>query len=327
MGKRPGSGRHVRYPISRFPFTISLVLLAAACRAADAPAAPPRAGVTVRELQPAAGALALPLKEGSIRFAVIGDSGRGDGPQRDIAAQMLAWRARFPFEFVLMLGDNIYDRHTPQDYIDKFEAPYSALLEADVTFHAAIGNHDDAAQVFYSKFNMGGNRYYTFRKSERRIQALTGAAVRFFVLDSRSFDPKQLAWLRSELAASGSNWQIAYFHHPLYTSGRYQSGGRALRIAVEPILIAGGVDVVFAGHEHFYERTKPQNGIVHFVSGAAGSLRRGDIGRTSLTAKGFDEDYHFMLVEISGEEMYFQAISRAGATVDAGVITQNQRHE
>ena len=303
-----------------------LALLAAGCRGADvSPAAAPRDGLTVRELEPADGALALPLKNGSIRFAVIGDSGRGDRPQHDVAAQMVAWRARFPFDFVLMLGDNIYDRHTKQDYIDKFEAPYAPLLEAGVTFHAAIGNHDDAAQVFYSKFNMGGDRYYTFRKSERGLDALTGAAVRFFVLDSRSLDPKQIAWLRSGLAESGSNWQICYFHHPLYTSGRYQAGGRALRLALEPVLISGGVDVVFTGHEHFYERTEPQNGIVYFVSGAAGSLRRGDIRPSPFMARGFDEDYHFMLVEIAGDELFFQAISRSGATVDAGVISQ-KRH-
>jgi len=308
---------------SRSALFVGLAVLAAGCRAPDADrvsSLPP--GVTVREFQPQPGALALPLRDGSIRFAVIGDSGRGDPPQRAVAAQMAAWRARFPFDFVLMLGDNIYDRHTPQDYIDKFEIPYAALLDAGVTFHAAIGNHDDDAQVFYSKFNMGGTRYHTFRKSERRIEALTGAAVRFFALDSRSLDPKQLQWLRSELAASGSNWKIAYLHHPLYTSGRYQSSARALRIAVEPILTAGGVQVVFAGHEHFYERTHPQNGIVYFVSGAAGSLRRGDIHRSPLTAKGFDDDYHFMLVEISGEELHFQAISRTGGTVDAGIITR-----
>jgi hypothetical protein len=313
--------------IYHLPFSIQaacivgLAVLTAGCRAPDAArVSSTSVGVTVRELQPPTDALALPLNDGSIRFAVIGDSGRGDSPQRAVAAQMVAWRARFPFDFVLMLGDNIYDRHTPQDYIDKFETPYAALLDAGVTFHAAIGNHDDDAQVFYSKFNMGGTRYHTFRKSERRLEALTGAAVRFFALDSRSLDPKQLEWLRSELATSGSTWKIAFFHHPLYTSGRYQSSARALRIAVEPILTAGGVQVVFAGHEHFYERTHPQNGIVYFVSGAAGSLRRGDIHRSPWTAKGFDDDYHFMLVEISGDELFFQAISRGSQTIDAGVI-------
>lgn len=295
----------------------ALLLLVAGCRGGNEPG-PPR--LAVRELQPPPGALVLPLRPGSIRFAVIGDSGRGDRAQHEVAAQMVAWRERFPFEFVLMLGDNIYDSHTPQDYIDKFDAPYAALLQAGVTFHAAIGNHDDPAGIYYSKFNMGGRRYYTFRRTERRLAGLTGAAARFFALDSRSLDRAQLDWLRDELAASGSAWKIAYLHHPLYSSGRYQASARAIRLALQPILTAGGVQVVFSGHEHFYERTHPQNGILYFVSGAAGSLRRGDIRPSGLTARGFDDDYHFMVVEISGDELYFQAISRTGRTVDAGAV-------
>jgi hypothetical protein len=94
-----------------------------------------------------------------------------------------------------------------------------------------------------------------------------------------------------------------------------------LREALEPLLLKHGVDVVFAGHEHFYERIKPQKGIVHFISGGAGKLRRGNIKRTNLTAKGFDQDRHFMLVEIDDGRMWFEAISRAGNVVDSGVIT------
>ena len=249
------------------------------------PAGAARATTTsVRELQPPAGTLALPLRDGSVRFAVIGDSGRGDDAQHEVARQMVAWHERFPFDFVLMLGDNIYGPHTPDDFVKKFEEPYRALLEAGVTFHAAIGNHDEPSEINYAGFNMGGRRYYTFRRSERRLEGLTGAGVRFFVLDSRSLDPNQLSWLRSQLAESGSAWKIAFFHHPLYTSGRYRAGARVLRLALEPLLIEGDVDVVLAGHEHFYERTVPQHGISYFISGGAGSLRRGDIRPSSLTA-------------------------------------------
>lgn len=277
----------------------------------------------VRALSPAPGELALPLRDGSVRFAVIGDSGRGDQAQHEVARQMLAWRARFPFEFVVMLGDNIYPPNTPQDYLTKFEEPYRALLNAGVTFHAAIGNHDPPGEVDYAKFNMGGRRYYTFRRNEHRLEGLAGSGVRFFALDSRSLDPTQLAWLRQELAQSGTRWKICYFHHPLYTSGRYPAAARLLRLVVEPILIAGDVDVVLSGHEHFYERLIPQHGISYFISGGAGSLRRGDIKPSPLTARGFDTDYHFMLMEVSGDSLYFQAISRAGKTVDAGQIVQS----
>ncbi len=309
------------------PLTALVIVLAlvtgSACRESAVPAGTERrTRTTLRELQPEPAQLALPLKDGSVRFAIIGDAGRGDERQYDVARQMVAWRQQFPFDFVLMLGDNIYDSHTPADYRQKFEEPYKPLLNAGVTFQAAIGNHDDAGQVFYDKFNMGGQRYYSFRKAERRLSGIAGAGVRFFVLDSRTLDPDQLEWLRKGLASSGSRWKIGYLHHPIYTSGRYQFAARALRSALEPILVAGDVDVVLSGHEHLYERLKPQHGITYFTSGAAGALRVGDLRRTDLTAKGFDADNHFMLMEITGDELYFQAISRAGATIDAGVITK-----
>jgi predicted phosphodiesterase len=278
---------------------------------------------TLTELKPAPGTLALPKKFGSVRLAIIGDSGRGNAAQHEVARQMLAWREQFAFDLVLMLGDNVYDSHTAADYLAKFEAPYTPFLEAGVTFQAAIGNHDDPNQIHYDGFNMGGQRYYSFRRSEISIQGgIAGAGVRFWALDSRTLDPEQLAWLASGMKESGSRWKIVFFHHPIYTSGRYASAASSLRRALEPILVEGNADVVLSGHEHFYERTHPQRGVLYFVSGAAGSLRRGDINATDLTARGFDTDYSFMLMEVAGDELYFQAISRTGETVDAGVLTK-----
>jgi hypothetical protein len=257
-----------------------------------------------------------------VRFAAIGDSGRGDQAQREVAARMVAWREKFPFEFVLMLGDNIYGPHTPADYASKFEEPYRPLLEAGVKFYAAIGNHDDPGSIYYGPFNMGGQRYYTFRRTEQSLSGITGGGVRFFALDSRSLDRPQLDWLSRELESSGSAWKICFFHHPIYTAGRYRSGAQALRRHLEPILVRGDVDVVLAGHEHFYERTRPQHGITYFISGSAGSLRLDDIRPSPITAAGFDRDYQFMLIEVSGDELFFQSITRTGATVDAGVIVK-----
>jgi len=306
--------------------SLLVVGVPAGCRWSELdPAATRATAVTVRELRPPSGTLALPLRQGSVRFAVIGDSGRGDRWQHEVARQMVAWHARFPFDFVLMLGDNIYDGNDTSDYRAKFEEPYRPLLDAGVVFHASIGNHDDPSQIHYAPFNMGGRRYYTFRRSERRLAGLAGAGVRFFALDSRSLDPDQIAWLREELAQSGSAWKIVFFHHPLYTSGRYRGGARALRLPLEPVLVEGDVDVVLSGHEHFYERLQPQHGISYFISGAAGSLRRGDLRPSTIHARGFDRDYHFMLMEVAGDELYFQAVSRTGDTVDAGVISRPRR--
>jgi hypothetical protein len=316
-----GSARAIAPAAARLVIPLALGAAVSCGPRAEAPVERGRIA-EVRTLAPGAGALALPVRDGSVRFAVIGDSGRGDAPQREVAAQMVAWRSKFPFDFVLMLGDNIYPPHAADDYVTKFEEPYRALLDAGVTFYAAIGNHDPPNEINYAKFNMGGKRYYTFRKSEQRLEGLAGAGARFFALDSRSFDPGQLAWLHRELEQSATAWKICFFHHPLYTSGRYRSSARALRLVLEPLFVTGGVDVVLSGHEHFYERLEPQHGIAYFISGGAGSLRRDDIRPSGLTARGFDTDYHFMLMEIAGDELFFQAIGRTGDTVDAGVLTR-----
>jgi 3',5'-cyclic AMP phosphodiesterase CpdA len=255
--------------------------------------------------------LQLPMKEGSVKLAVIGDNGTGSGGQYETAQQLLSWRKAFPFDFVIMNGDNIYGGDKPKDFARKFEEPYKALLDAGVKFHAVLGNHDDPNQRYYKPYNMGGERYYSFKPRN---------GVRFFALDSNYMDAKQLDWLEKELKGSGSDWKICFFHHPIYSSGKTHGPDLELRQTIEPVFFRNGVNVVFMGHEHFYERIKPQNGIYYFISGAAGQLRRGNIRSTEITAKGFDEDNHFMLVEIAGDDLYFQTISRTGRTIDSGVI-------
>ena len=255
--------------------------------------------------------LSLPNKPDSLRFAIIGDSGTGGQAQYDVARQMVEWRTLFPFEFVLMMGDNLYGGDKPKDYQKEFEIPYKPLMDAGVKFYASLGNHDNANQRFYKNFNMNGERYYTFRPKP---------GIRFFALDSNYMDRAQLAWLQEQLRSSGSEWKIIYFHHPLYSSGDRHGSDEQLRDVLEPLFVEFGVSVVFSGHDHFYERIKPQKGIYYFISGAGGQLRRGNIRKTDLTAKGFDQDNHFMILEIAGDEMYFQTISRTGTTVDSGVI-------
>ena len=101
---------------------------------------------------------------------MIGDSGTGDQAQYDVARQMDDFRQKFSFDFVIMLGDNIYNGHAPKDFVNKFENPYKPLLDSGVKFYAALGNHDDPNQErLYKPFNMNGERYYLFRKGECRV--------------------------------------------------------------------------------------------------------------------------------------------------------------
>jgi 3',5'-cyclic AMP phosphodiesterase CpdA len=242
--------------------------------------------------------------------------GTGETRQYDVSRRMMEAHATFPFDFVIMLGDNIYGGSTPQDFERKFSIPYKPLLDAGVKFYASLGNHDNTNESFYAPFNMNGSTYYTFKKGN----------VRFFVLNSIYMDPKQLAWLEQELKGAGDgDWKICYFHHPLYSSGRTHGSSIDLRQVLEPLFIKYHVDVVFAGHDHVYERVKPQNGIYYFTEGSSGELRAGDLNQGTITAKGYDSDNAFMLVEFAGSQMNFQTISRTGQSVDSGVI-QRQVH-
>jgi hypothetical protein len=214
------------------------------------------------------------------------------------------------------MGDNMYGSEKTVDYKAKFEDVYKPLLDQKVKFYAALGNHDDSNQRFYGYFNMEGQEYYKFSKGN----------VSFYSLNSNYMDKKQIDWINEKLAADTSEWKVAYFHHPPYSSGAAHGSDTKLREVVEPIFLKYGVNVVFTGHEHFYERIKPQQGVYYFISGAGGKLRDGNVKKDSpLTEKAFDRDLSFMLLEVAGDQMYFQVISRTGETVDSGVIARAKK--
>jgi hypothetical protein len=254
----------------------------------------------------------LPNTATSFKFGVLGDFGTGSRQQYELAAQMLRVHARFAYELVVLVGDNLYGSQRPQDFKTKFETPYKGLLDAGVKFYASLGNHDAREQRFYKLFNMDGKLYYTFSPAPD---------IRFFALETTYPSPEQINWLETELKASNSNWKIVFFHHPLYSSGDRHGSDIRLREVLEPLFVKYNVSVAMTGHDHFYERVKPQKEITYFVVGSGGQLRKGNIDRrTGITAKGFDTDLAFLVAEIAGDQLTFNAISRAGQIVDSGVI-------
>jgi len=283
------------------PFLVALALLSAT------------AGAVAEVQQAVAEApVALPNRTGSFKFAVLGDFGTGDRPQYELAAQMAKVYQSFKYELVVLVGDNLYGAERPQDFKKKFEDPYKPLLDAGVKFYASLGNHDAREQRFYKPFNMDGKLYYTFSPKPE---------IRFFALESTYPVPEQIQWLEKELKASGSHWKIVFFHHPLYSSGDRHGSDLRLREVLEPLFLQNNVSLVLTGHDHFYERVKPQKGIPYFVVGSGGQLRAGNIDRsTGITAKGFDTDLAFMAAEIAGDEMFFNTISRTGQTIDSGTF-------
>jgi 3',5'-cyclic AMP phosphodiesterase CpdA len=291
-----------------------------ACSDRSRSAAPSTPQVVVGDVEPP-----LALRSVSLKFGVIGDSGRWSREQRETASQLAAQRENFPFDFVLMLGDNNYGDGSPQSYMTRFEEPFKPLLDAGVKFYAARGNHDAGPQWEYPLFNMSGQRYYTFERKTGVLPPLAGDRVQFVALDSVNLDDEQMSWLDRQLSESKAEWKIVFFHHPIYSSGRYALQSAARRLTLEHVLIEHEVDAVFAGHEHLYERMVPQTGVMHFVVGASGAVRVGDLRPSSYQAKGYDDDLSFMLLEIAGDAMYFRAVNRLGATIDRGKIVKTKR--
>jgi|SRR4051812_29228930 3',5'-cyclic AMP phosphodiesterase CpdA len=261
----------------------------------------------------AAAPVTLPNKDGDLRFAVFGDFGDASQREFDTVAQLVKSHAAFPFDMVALTGDNLYGDERPQDFSKKFETPFKPLLDENVKFYGSLGNHDAREQRYYKLFNMDGKLYYSYKAPKQ--------SVRFFALESGYMDPPELQWLTSELKSSNEDWKIAYFHHPLYSSGMTHGSDLELRRALEPLFIQYNVSVVFQGHDHVYERVKPQSGIAYWVIGSGGRFRAGDLDKKSaLTAKGYDADNAFLLADISGETMTFNAISRSGQVVDSGTV-------
>lgn len=261
-------------------------------------------------------AVASPIAE-VVRFIAFGDAGTGDRAQRDLARVMADHHQSRPFDTALMLGDNIYPDGDLSDAPAKFERPYAELLRRGVKFHAVLGNHDIRkgyeAQINYPNFNMGGRAYYSFARG--------AGLVEFFALDSNNFDRQQRWWLEQALMASRAKWKIAFFHHPIYSSGDKHGSNLKLRAALEPLLVKHGVAAAFSGHDHVYERTRPQQGVQYFVSGAGGKLRRGDLSRdTEFFAYGNDEVSSFMSVTITPDRFSFSAIDVTGRVIDSGDV-------
>ena len=212
-----------------------------------------------------------------------------------------------------MMGDNLYGGDAPKDYQKEFEVPYKPLLDAGVKFYASLGNHDDPNERFYKPFNMNGERYYTFKPANSSVRLLRAR---------QQLHGRQAARVARQAAGGQRLGLEDLFLPPSRRTRRARRTGPTdqQRAQVEPVFLKYGVNVVFSGHEHFYERIKPQKGIAYFILGSSAKLRAGDIQKTNLTAKGWDQGYGFMLMEIVGDDLIFQMISDKGETIDTGSI-------
>jgi 3',5'-cyclic AMP phosphodiesterase CpdA len=261
--------------------------------------------------------------EEGIRFAVLGDNGSGGRNAMNVARAMADEYERSPYGVVLLAGDISYYGSIDDRWEDVFVRPYRPLIDAGVEWELAIGNHEieekrspDAAAEIDAQLRRFGKpgTYYRVRHGP----------VDVFVLDSSTpaatgeKAAEQLAWLDGALADSAAPWKVALLHHPPYSSGKHGSD-LDVRAALEPRFVDGGIDVVFTGHDHHYERTLPQDGVTYFVSGGGCKLSRS--GASEFTAYS-SSILQFLHCEVRGDEMEVRCIRDNGDVADQVVITR-----
>lgn len=253
------------------------------------------------------------------RFLAFGDSGTGAPGQYRLATQMEVTRKIVGFNTALMLGDNLYPKGDVTEVESRFERPYADLLKSGVKFYPVLGNHDlhvDEGRVQMAYFGMPGRWY-----------SLLEGPTQFFMLDSNrtQVNYEQLNWLYRTLSSSSAPWKVVAAHHPIYSSGKNGSAWW-MKIFVEPLLVKYKVNIVLSGHDHHYERIKPQRGVNYFVSGGGGDDMR-PIENLKPYSEVASATPHFLVFELGRHKGWFQAVNICGRVIDNGVLKSNTGYE
>ncbi len=247
-------------------------------------------------------------------FAVIGDSGRGRKNQLAVAALL----ERLKPDLMLHTGDVVYPSGEERHYDRRFFVPYGRLLK-EVPIFPVLGNHDlerGNGAAYLNNFHLprndprGTGRYYSFDWGNAHFVALN---CELYHEDSSGNPEEQKAWLERDLRETHQPWKIVYFHRPIYSSSKHGSDER-IREDLEPVLIRQGVDLVFSGHDHAYERTRPISGVTYVLSGGGGKGLY-PAGRSEWTA--FSKStHHAVVVRIDGEHLSLEAVEPDGTVID-----------
>ena len=242
-----------------------------------------------------------------LRLAVLGDAGTREAMQARVAAQVKAADARGrPFDALLITGDLVYEEGDSDLTDASVIRPYAATFtRAEII--AAIGNHDiesDEGGDIMRRLGRPGPVY---------VQDV--GPVRVIALDSNRVTTAQTEWLKRVLdqPRPASTWVIVVMHHPAYSSGEHGPEEDVRRDWV-PVFAREDVDVVLSGHDHDYERTKPQNGVTYIVSGGGGAELR-DVGRSSFTAKSAKK-HHFVDLNVFADRIEGRAVDVNGTAFD-----------
>jgi hypothetical protein len=228
-----------------------------------------------------------------------------------------------------MLGDNIYGNHEisgggdPQYFHAKFDLQYERFQEHGVVFHAAVGNHDMQTNHAQAEIDdqkrfgiLGTDGYYKFSSPEK-FNLNGRPLVEFFAINSELRHEKlaaQVVWLKQELEKSTAVWKVVFLHHPLYTVRGQHAPALVLRGLIEESMKKNHVQIILAGHNHFYARMKPVDQMVQLISGGGG--RHLAFPFSDRCAELSARKYHFMELEVYPDRVHMTAIDQYGDVFD-----------
>lgn len=264
----------------------------------------------------------------TVRFAVIGDYGRNNTNEARVATLVGGWNP----DFVITTGDNNYpdgeaatiDANVGQYYsqfIGNYQGAYGPGSPTN-RFWPSLGNHDWHTITCTGSSCTGAHfDYFTLPHNERYYDVDLGL-VHLFAIDSDSGEPDgrdqnsiQAAWLQQQLTASSACYNLVYFHHPPYSSGRHGSSE-----TMQWPFAAWGADAIFSGHEHLYERLDV-GGMPYFVNGAGGATlyafdNVGNLPPEVVSVVRYNQDYGAMLVTATTTAITYQFYTADGLLID-----------
>ncbi len=198
-------------------------------------------------------------------------------------------------DVVFHTGDLVFDGRVVE-FWDVFNKT-TARLQKRVDFYPVLGNHEYNAPLFFDNFDLPGNERWYFVERDN---------IHFTVLDSNSdisVGSEQYKWLELDLKNIGDNikFRTVIFHHPPFSSAVYSNQGEAVRNSIVPLFEKYGVDIVFNGHGHSYERLLFNN-IYYIVTGGGGAPLHPP-RRKSPYSQRFIKTYHFCRLFVVGSRL------------------------
>lgn len=264
-------------------------------------------------------------------FAVFGDSGSGSQGQYRLAETIES----YPLDLILHAGDLVYSDGETEHYQKKFFSPYENII-AKVPFYPVLGNHDvrtENGAPFLETFSLPDNgpagldvgRCYWFSFAGAQFVGIDST------LDREILEQQVAPWLAEVLGTSEAEWKFVFLHHPPFSSATPRSGCQAIAQVLVPVFEETGVDVVFCGHNHFYERigpllngeVDPDNGVLYVISGAGGKSLRKLNHLNPFTKAFYSASYSFTYVEVEEDVLKLRQINQRNEVVDEYILEKS----